>query len=371
MVCGMLGLVLILLIAADPAQVTNLLRSGLVDLERGQLAQARAELEQASKLDPSNALVWTSLVRAYSRLNKPALAQSAAAKAERNGAGNPIVAHALAMYYSGSGQFAHAAALEAEYARSPSADPGAAERVADLYLNAGDAQKALPFAQQAWTGAKNDPQIAFAYAQALLKTQDFTRAADVLETAAQSNPNNAQLALALGVARYGQRRFPDAIRAFLKTIAINPRVPQPYIFLSRMLDQAGPSMTAIIDDYRRWMTIEPNRAEPPLLLGKALAASNAASGQVEPLLRRSIALDRNNWESHYELGLLLEKEHRYKDAANELESSVKLDPNEPMPHYHLARVYDRLGETERANAEREIHKRLTAASRAPAPVPNR
>jgi Flp pilus assembly protein TadD len=355
----------LLLFATDPAQVNSLLRSGLLDLEHGKLAQARSELEQASKLDPSNALVWTSLVRAYSRLKQPALARAAAAKAEQTGVGNPIVAHALAMYYSDAGQFAHAAALEAEYARSPSADPGASGRVADLYLDAGDAQKALPFAQQAWTGAKNDPQIAFEYAQALLKIEDFTKAAQVLESAAQSNPNNAQLSLALGVARYGQRRFPDAIAAFLKTIAIDPRIPQPYLFVGRMLDQAGSAMPAIVDDYRRWTTLEPDRAEPPLLLAKALVASNAASDEAEPLLRRSIDLDSKNWEAHYELGLLLAKKHDYKGAAHELESSIKLNPSEPMPHYHLARVYDRLGDHDRANAEREAHKRLSSVRQKP------
>ncbi|MGA8596130.1 MAG: tetratricopeptide repeat protein [Bryobacteraceae bacterium] len=365
----MLRLALLILLAVDPAQVTNLLRSGLLDLEHGQLAQARSELEQASKLDPSNALVWTSLVRAYSRLNQPALAQAAAAKAEQTGAGNPVVAHALAIYYSGGGQFAHAAALEAEYAQSPSADSGAAERVADLYLDAGDAHAALPFAQKAWSAAKNDPQTAFDYAQALLKTQDFTRAAEVLENAVESNPNNAQLTLALGVARYGQRRFPDAITAFLKTIAIDPRIPQPYVFLGRMLDQAGATMPAIVADYRRWMTMEPKGAEPPLLLAEALVASNSASDEAEPLLRRSIGLDPRNWEAHYQLGLLLSNKHAYREAAAELEASTKLNPNEPMPHYHLARVYDRLGESDRANAEREIHKRLMAAATHAAAAP--
>jgi tetratricopeptide (TPR) repeat protein len=269
------------------------------------------------------------------------------------------------MYYSDAGQFAHAAALEAEYAQSASADSGAPGRVAELYLNAGDVQKALPFAQKAWTAAKNDPQIAFDYAQALLKVQDFTRAAEVLEAATQSNPANPQLVLALGVARYSQRRFAEAIAAFLKTITIDPRIPQPYVFLGRMLDQAGSAMPQIIADYRRWLTLEPRRAEPPLLLAKALIASNTANDEPEPLLRRSIDLDSKNWEAHYELGLLLTKKHDYREAAAELETSIKLNPNEPMPHYHLARVYDRLGQPDRAAGEREAHKRLSAMPQSP------
>ena len=357
----MLTIAFLLLFAADPAQVNSLLRSGLVALEHGQLTEARTELEQASKLDPENAVVWVSLVRAYQRLKQPSLAQAAAEKAERNGAGNAIVAHALASYYTDLGQFSRAAALEAEYAKSPTADSGVAGRVAGLYLNAGEPKKALPYAEAAWSAAKSDPQVAFVYAQALLKVQDFTRAADVLSGASASNPKDAQLMLALGVARYGQRRFSEAIDAFLKTIALDPQIPQPYLFLGRVLDQAGPQMPAIIDDYRRWLKLEPKRSEPPLLLAKALVASNGDNSEAETLLHRSPELDDKSWEAHYQLGLLLSKKHQYKEAAVELEAATRLNPNEPMPHYHLARVYDRLGEKDRANAERETHKRLMAA----------
>ena len=43
----------------------------------------------------------------------------------------------------------------------------------------------------------------------------------------------------------------------------------------------------------------------------------------------------------------------------ELTRSIELDRKQSMPHYHLARVYDRLGQPERAKAEREAHERLT------------
>jgi Flp pilus assembly protein TadD len=81
------------------------------------------------------------------------------------------------------------------------------------------------------------------------------------------------------------------------------------------------------------------------------------------LLERSISLDSKDWESHYELGLLLSNKHDYQGAARELKRSIDLNPKEAMPHYHLARVYDRLGQPEQAKAEREIHQRLTTNAR--------
>jgi hypothetical protein len=34
-----------------------------------------------------------------------------------------------------------------------------------------------------------------------------------------------------------------------------------------------------------------------------------------------------------------------------------------MPHYHLARVYDRLGDGEQAAAERKLHEQLSNVSK--------
>jgi tetratricopeptide (TPR) repeat protein len=382
---------LALLLLADSAQATKLLQQGLINLQQGNLSQAREALEESSQLDPENAYTWSSLAETYLRLKQPQLAANAASMAESKGQENPAIAHALAMYYSRISDFSRAAALEQQYAESPGADSKALSRAASLYLSAGAPDKALPLAEKAntrnnstasenllgkvliavgrqdegmqhlasaWNSANQDPAISFDYAQALLQKQNFTKASDVLGTSIKSNGQNAQLILALGVSRYGQRRFEDAISAFLKTIDLDPSIPQPYLFIGRMLGQAGAALPQITEDYRRWMATAPTRPEPPLLFAKALITANADPAEAESLLRRSIQLDGNNWESHYELGVLLAKQRKYREAATELARSVELDPKQPMAHYHLARTYDRLGEPARAKAEREIHQQL-------------
>jgi tetratricopeptide (TPR) repeat protein len=383
----------LLLLAADPKQALPLIQRGLLDLQQGKLTEAQSTLEQAAKLDPANPYVWTSLAETYLRLKRPQQAQEAAQKAEGAGNGNPVVAHALAMFYSKTGEFGRAAQFEEQFAASNGADAGALDRAASLYLNAGDAAKAIPLAREAarahpsaaaedtlgralvaagqpdegrkrlaeaWKQQNSSAEIAFDYVQLLLHDQDFTEAAAVLEQALRSNPKNAQLTLALGVARYGQRRFEEAIVAFLNTIAIDPRIEQPYVFLGRMLDQAGSHLAAVKKADEAWAAANPKNAAAQLQLAKTILASGGGQDQVEPLLRRAIALDSRNWEAHYQLGLLLSKKHAYREAAEELTSSIKLNPKDPLPHYHLARVYDRLGMPGRAREEREIHQRLTS-----------
>lgn len=295
----MLSLVFLLFFAVDANQAKALLQRGLIALQHGQLSEARATLEEASRADPGNPYVWTSLAQTYLRLDEPKQAESAASKAEQLGGANPVVAHALGMF-------------------------------------------------------------SFEYAQVLFHREDFTKAADILSAALQANPRNAQLTLALGVARYGQRRFDDAIVEFLKVIQIDPSIEQPYEFLGRVLDQAGPHLPEITADYEAWAKSNPQNAKAQLLLAEALLATDEHSQRAEELLRRSVALDGNNWESHYQLGVLLASKHEYEAAAAELTRSIALDPKQAMVHYHLARVYDRLGQPDRAKAEREIHQRLTA-----------
>jgi tetratricopeptide (TPR) repeat protein len=295
----LLSAVFLLFLAVDANQAKALLQRGLIALQHGQLSEARTDLEGASHADPGNPYVWTSLAQTYLRLDESGKAESAASKAEQLGGTNPVVVHALGIF-------------------------------------------------------------SFEYAQMLLHREDFTKAANVLSAALQGNPGNAQLTLALGVARYGQRRFDDAIEEFLKVIQIDPSIDQSYAFLGRMLDQAGTRLPEITADYEAWAKSSPQNAKAQLLLAEALLTSDEHSQRAEELLRRSVALDPKSWQSHYQLGVLLANKHDYRAAAAELARSIELDPKQAVVHYHLARVYDRLGEVEQAKAEREIHRQLTA-----------
>jgi Flp pilus assembly protein TadD len=312
------ALTLVALLAADSNTPQDLLKHGLLALQQGKIGEARADLEQASRADPKNAYVWSALAQTYFRANEPKLASAAADKAEKIGGQDPVVGHALAMYYSEVGQLAHAARL--------------------------------------------DPQAAFYWTKALLERGDFTQAADVAESGLTGHPNDPQMVLALGVARYGQRRFDEAIAEFLRVIQIDPQIEQPYVFLGKMLDQAGPRLDEITRAYENWVSGNPKSAKAKLLLAKALLAANNRDQRAEALLRESLALEAGNWETHYELGILLADRHDYAAAAKELGRSIEIDPKQAVTHYHLARVYDRLGEPQRAQEEREAHDRLTAGS---------
>lgn len=383
----------LLLLLNEPAQVGSLLQKGLLALQSGRLQEARQQLEQVSRLDPGNPYVWTSLAETYRRLKDSRRALAAAKSAEKAGSQDPVVCHALAMFYSESGEIGTAARLEARFAESSKSDAEAQARAASLYLEAaepatavglarkavdrqpsaahenllgralvasGQVPEAVQHLQRAAALAPADPTIAFDYTQVLLQKEDFGGAVHTLEPALAAHPEDAQLVLATGVARYGQRRFDDCAGLFLRVIKLDPKIEQPYEFLGKMMDQAHSYLPEITAAFRTWTKREPQNAKATFLLAKAILTTGGDKQEAETLLRQSISIDKGRWESHYELGVLELNTRRYQDALAELIQSTDLNPKEPTAHYQLARVYDRLGQPEKAEAERAIHGKLTA-----------
>ena len=369
-------------------------RRGLLALGANDLTQARQRLESASRLKPENALVWAALAQTYLRAKDKALADEAAGKASRLATTDSPAQHALAMYYSETREFAKAADAERQYASSQGADPQAAARAADLSLRAGEVEPAVTWAKTALqradtaqmhyllgqahaaanrlddaerefrAAAERDPlQEAYVFdlGQLQLRKADFAGATATLGKACQRFPDSAQIYLAYGVAAYGQRHFADAIDAFLRVIAIDRAVEQPYVFLARILGQAGDRLPQVVAAFGEWEKAEPGNYLAVCLHAKALGAASGDAAEIEAKLRKSIQLREGYWESHFELGMLLGKNREWKQAAAELSRSIQLNPKVAAAHFQLARAYDKLGDPERARAERAEHARLTAA----------
>jgi tetratricopeptide (TPR) repeat protein len=228
----------------------------------------------------------------------------------------------------------------------------------------GQTDKAVLELQEAIRKNEYEESYYFDLAYVLLQHQNFDAAIQVLESSRRIFARSAQLELALGVAYYGQRRFKEAVDSFLRTMAIEPRIGQPYIFLGRILEHADQRLPEIVARFAAQAEASPKDFMAHYLYGKALAAQGSELGKAEGALRLSIALKDDFWESHYELGLLLEKAKKFDEAAKELERSVALNPAAPPTHYRLARVYDRLGKREDAARERGLHEKLTAEEKA-------
>jgi Flp pilus assembly protein TadD len=383
--------------AAEEPAADKLLRQGLVALDRGELAAARRDLEAASKLNPREPRAWLALAQTYWKSGLKKQAGSAAARAASLGGADPLIQRGLAIFYTEAGQWEQAGRFEAAYAVS-TRDRDAAVRAAMLFLQAGRADAAIETVQRAlaadnhaklWNAlgkayrAAGDPGKAlealqeairrnpyeeayyFDLAQLLMAHHNFDAAIRVLEASKQVIARSAQLELALGVAYYGQRRFREAVDSFLRTMELAPDVAQPYVYLARILEHGAERMPEIRSKYAAYAAANAKDPAAQFLYAKVLMAALPPAGypaeaaEAEALLRRALQLKADDWEPHYLLGTLLERKGDVQAAAAELERSAELNPDNPAPHFPLARVYLALGRKEEAQRQRTLFKELT------------
>jgi tetratricopeptide (TPR) repeat protein len=386
----MFALCLFLLLAQSPS-FDAALRAGLEALQHNDLASARVALESAARMQPDQPQVWLALAQTYWKLQESNLAGSAAEKAERLSLRHPVVFKALSLFYSESGNYEKAAECAAAYASKALDDPGAYGRAIQLYLQARKPKPAIDLARTALAlenradvryllgkayemdgqpvesvremraAIKLNPyeeSYYFELARDLLKHNGSQEAIQVLEDGKKDFARSAQIELTLGVAYYSMRRFSDAVDAFLRVIRIDPGVEQPYVFLGRMLDQTASKLPDVTAAFAALAKANPKNYTADFLYGKALAFGGQRD-QAEALLRKSVAENDEFWESHFELGGVLEAVRDFAGAAREFRRAAELNPKNPGVHYRLARVYDRLGKADEAKAEHALHAKLT------------
>jgi Flp pilus assembly protein TadD len=394
-------LLLWLLFWADPGY-DQLLRDGLVALKSGRMEEARSNLERAVRAKPDGGEAWAALAQVYTRLNFAISAHNAAAKAEAVGGKNPAVLRGLADYYTAASDSARAADYEERYALAAGArDPDAIVRAITLRIQAKQTKPAIALATKALAAGDSarlrgllgnayeaDGQKAravneynrailldpyeesyyFQLSQLLIDQENFTTARQVLEAARKIFDKSPEIELALGTASYGLKKYDDAAFSFLKTVTLAPQAPQAYTFLGRVIDQSTRWLPEITAAFQSFAEVQPRQYLPQFLYGKALLLGGQDLNEAEARLRKSIALEDGFWESHYQLGVLLEKRQKLPQAQEELKKSAALAPRNPMPRLEMARVYDLMGKPADAKMERAAAEKAAAPDKPQPPA---
>jgi Flp pilus assembly protein TadD len=221
------------------------------------------------------------------------------------------------------------------------------------YTRSGETDKAATELRLAIRLQPDNEGFRFDLGQFLLRNSDFGTATKVLEDARQWFPRSPQIELALGVAYYCAVRYGDAVRAFLKTIELAPDVPQPYIFLGKMLVHADSHLREIARICKVAEQSNPMNSYAPLLHAEVLIEElkPAEDEAAAKLLEKSIALKSDSAEAYFAFGSLMDRQGHYSRAVELLEKCVQLKPNDPVARYRLGRLYIRLGKREQADIE--------------------
>ena len=379
-----------------------LLRRGLVALQERDISAAREYLGEVLKQAPDEARAWIGLAQAYRILNLHGQARRHAAEAERHGKDNPLIQHALSLFHSDYGNWSEAAGWEEKFARGENGGPEAYARAVWLYMQAdmplraaevgrealelGESAalhnllgKAYAMSNQREAGLRHfelaveiepyEESLHYDLGHFHLRNLDYDSAREVFLAGQKYFDKSPAIEFGLGIAAFGERRFREAIDRFLRTAELAPSMEQPHAFLGRLLQHGSDRLDAIEERLRVFHEQHSKNHFGPFLYGQVLLAKlggqadEEAIAAIEALLNQAIDRNENFWESHYVLGVLVEKKRDFRGAEKHFKRAVDLNPHASKPHHGLARVYRRLGKAAEARQQRELHEQAARQER--------
>jgi tetratricopeptide (TPR) repeat protein len=151
----------------------------------------------------------------------------------------------------------------------------------------------------------------------------------------------------------------------LGALSIQPRIALAYRILGKLYEFAGEDQPAIRAAFSRYLSSQPRDAWAYYYQGRiqyldAHSAASADYGPAAATLRKALALKPDLAEAHLQLGVIALDEERPKNGVEHLLAAIRLSPRLAEAHYRLGVAYNRLGDTERAVAQFELHEKVKA-----------
>ena len=381
-------------VAPESFEVHELL--GLVYSAQSQDAKANPHLEKAVRLKPDSAPARSNLAANLSRLGKAELALEQFRKAAEIEPQNFDTNHNLGESYIRAGQIAKAAPF---LERAQQVDPSSYDNGYDLslaYLLTGKFTEARKQVQDL-LGRKNTAELhnllgdiqeksgkfidaakeyeiaahmepsednLFDWGSELLLHETLDPAIEVFRQAVSRYPRSPRLQIGLGMALYARGNYDDAVKSLLKGADLSPSDPRAYLFLSKAYDRSPNQVNEVIQRFRSFAGLQPRNAQAlyyyamSLWKGKRAQDPSLDLGQIEALLKKSVALEPRLAEAHLQLGNIYSDQNKHAEAVPEYLVALKLNPELADGYYRLGQAYVRLGEKDRAQEEFQIYQKV-------------
>lgn len=200
-----------------------------------------------------------------------------------------------------------------------------------------------------------------------LLLEDYAAADQWLTKAVEQNPLDAAAQYFLGRAKYNEKRFDEAARAFTECLRLDPNNVKAADNLGLSFEGLGKTEEALAA-YGKAIaldTVVPRTNPGPYLnLGTLLVENNRPSDG-EPYLAQAVQIAPADPRAHRELGKAFLQLSRLAEAQAQLERALELAPESAPIHFLLAQVYRKLGLADKAQIESARYAELTGAHSAP------
>lgn len=332
---------------------------GVAYLKLGRTAAALPELKTAAQLDPTNAETASELGQAYVLNHEPKDAAAAFAAAARLAPPSADLLYNWALALSESRATRQAAAV---LARIPKSDMSAeADSLnGDLQERLGHYMAAVHSYQSA---ADKDPSEANLYALTVefLRHWTWGEAQKVAEFARTKYPASRRIQLALGIAYYGGGHYSQAAGIFSDLLTQAPENNTYADLLGRSCSSISEGQSAACIQLITFAIHHPKNAAAAVYAAENIlhqpGEQNLSSAK--HLLSNAIASNPRLPTAYYQMGVLDQRQLKWKASAAMLEKAVALNPSLASAHYRLARAYARMGNMKKAKEEIALQRKYS------------
>ncbi len=342
---------------------------GKAFLQSNQFEQAQAQLEKAAELAPQNAPTHFLLAQVYRKLGLVDKAQMESSRyAELTGAHSaPETPLAEARALLDLGKLSEAEQVVRRYleVRKNSAD--AHYLLGYILFKKQDPKSSLAEYTEGAKYRKPSAADLEVVASDYVLMKDYPDADKWFTKAVEWNPKDSLGWYYLGRTKYHENRFDEAIAAFHQCLKLNPKdvkaednLGLSYEGLNRTEDAVAAYRNAIA-----WqMDSAVKNPEPFLNLGSLLADGDRVDEGLSYLLEAA-RLNTQDYRVHRQLGKVFTRLNQLEKAQAELEKAVALAPQNAPVHFMLAQVYRRQGLMEKAKVESDRYTALVGSSSTP------
>jgi predicted TPR repeat methyltransferase len=183
---------------------------------------------------------------------------------------------------------------------------------------------------------------ALAYGLELIGQREFDAASTVFHRILAVAPEHPGALNFLGIVSYHTGRRKEALEFVGRAAAAAPDHAGIQNNLGNMLIEGG-NVDGAIEAYKRSLEIDPAQPEPLNNLASILKARHDYA-DAEQLLRHALTLDAKHGPAHHNLGEVLVRTGRPKEAIDHFWHAALLMPQEEFNPYFIALAYDRVGQ---------------------------
>ena len=204
----------------------------------------------------------------------------------------------------------------------------------------------------------------FSWAAELLLHRAIQPAVEVFTKGTRAYPGSERMLAGLGAALYASGLYPQAAERLCAASDLKPADSTPYLFLGKMVQAYPQPLPCSKEKLSRFSNEHPRNAAAhyyyavALWKGSGVSAQTEVAGEVESLLKKSIALDPKFAKAYLQLGILYSAMGEIAKASDAYQKSVTADPNLAEARFRLGQIYKRAGEPAKAAQQFQAYEQI-------------